>query len=346
MSTKQTYTLEMAQADQEQYLVPWAQDHGTDEGSPIQFMPPDPDKPWQAADVFAVPARQLPNVPERLLKLGLHYKLAKALGSGSVKLVNLIDARKLSNDLQITPAFSDWPDGPTVTEQIKADVATGKNIMVTGAHQILEDTGISAGAVTLATGRFDYISDANYLTVNPTMKYEGVGGRDVAHIMDAVGTLVWTIPYTPSSVSRKIPRALRAWYGRGASQAIGPHMEDPNRGTITYTALSGSRMIPVHDEHTGQIRSLEFPDIYEQTAVALKSVDRALPFALFRHPETKKMSWEIGSFISREDIHGQSSTEINRRFLDEIMLDLSTRMQRLAQVPIKYSLISTGETET
>lgn len=335
----------MAQADQEQYLVPWARDHGADEGSPIEFVPPDSSKPWQAADVFAVPARQLPNVPERLLKLGMHYKLARALGSGSVKLANLIDAGRLSNDLKTTPAFSDWPDGPTIAEQIKADVAAGKNIMVPCAHQILEDTGIAAGAVTLATGRFDYISDANYLTVNPTMKYEGVGGRDLAHIIDAVGTLVWTIPYTPGSVSRKIPRALRAWYGRGVSQILGPHMEDPGRGTITYTALSGSRMIPIRDEHTGHIRSLEFPDVYEQTAVALRSIDRAWPFALFRHPETQKMSWEIGSCISREDVPGQSNTEISRRFLDEIMLDLSARMQRLAHVPIKYSLISTGETE-
>lgn len=331
----------MAQADQERYLIPWAQDHASDPDSPIEFMPPDPNKPWQSADVFVSPARPLSKLPEKVILLGLRIKLAKTLGGGALTLASWNQAGRMASDFKKTPAFADRPDGPSVAEQIEIDIASGRNLAVPCPHNILEDIGIAAGGVLLATGRLDYIKDVNYIPLNPAMKYEGFNGKDLDQFISPVGSRVWVIPFTPSASQREIPRQLRAWYSRGVNQTMGPRLNKPSRGTITYVAPTASRMIPTKDE-AGKVIGWEIPLLYSQAAAALSYADRALPFALYRNPETMALSWEVGSFISRNEIPGSSETKKNEHFLDEVMLDLSERMRRLSKLPIKYSRLING----
>jgi hypothetical protein len=333
MTARQRYTLKQAQADQERYAVPWAQDHADGPDSPIEFMPPDPNKPWQAADVFVSDARPLPKLPEWIIKLGLLHKLAQPMGD------SILRPGKLVYDLRTTPALPDQPNGPSVAEQIVLEVAAGRNVIVPCAHDFLEDPAVAAGAITAATGRLDYISDNNFIIVSPTMKYEGIDGVDLIHKIDPAGRPVWMVPPTPGAAERKIPRQYRAWYSSGVNKILGPILKDDGHGTITYLALAGSRMVPVLDPETGRVTAREFPPVYRLAAMALKETDTALPLAMYRDPSTKKVSWEVGNFIRREDIAGASDTEINERYMDVIMLSLRERMQRLAKVPVKYSCL-------
>lgn len=338
MMKSQEYDINQAQADLELVALPWARDH-SGPGSRIQVMPPDlENKPWQSVEEFVSLAQPLPeHVPEKLILLYLRYKLVTALGGSALKFADWQTANRLVHDFRDTPAFADQPNSPGIAQQIITDIEDGKNIVFACAHQALEDLGMAAGATVAATGQTKYITDANFIPLSPTMKFEGIDGKDLNNLIKPVAARVWVWPQTPSASARQLPRRLLLRSNRGSGEIIGPILEDPDRGTLIYTALTGSRMLASVGEQNQELTGLEFPEVYPQAASALRLTDRALPFAYYVDPVSGKPVWEVGHFIDRDSIQASSQTVIDQLFMDEIMFDLSKRMERLAKVPVRYS---------
>ena len=324
------------QAMLEAVSEPWALEHEQEPGNAITFFPPDlVNNPEQCVRELITPAAPLPNLPEKMLLLGLHYGLAVGLGRNAIR--GWLPATRMVRDVRQTPASADSPNGPSVAEQILLDVDSGLNDMLVLPHQDRTDTAKALAVVTIATSRPRLITDNNFLPVNPLMKFEKYRGKKMVDSITKTGSAVWVFPQSPGAGKRDIPKKLLLAVNGGSAAAMGEILSDDSRGTISSVALTQAGMIQTLDPKSRKLQALDFPPTFDRgTASALRLTHRVLPIAFLTDPQTGLPRWEIGNFINRDSIEGETDSEIDSKFMDTIMLDLQERMERIARVPVKY----------
>lgn len=323
------------QAMLEAMAEPWALDHQNEPGSGITYVPPNLEEyPEQSVTEFITPARPLPNYPEKIIMLGIRAKIGESIGGSALK--GWFAAGNMIKDFKTKPAFADRPDGPSIAEQVLLDVDSGKNLAIVPAHQDRTDIAKLMGALTAATGRSSLIAKNNFIPINPVMKFEDYRGNYMPRFINPTGNISWIIPMSPGAAKRNIPRKLLLAFNGSSAARMGNILKDKNHGTITSVALTQAGMLAKVDSATGKLKRLEFPEMFDTAASALRLTDRALPMAYFTDPQTGKPKWELGSFINRSSVGGESESDTDLLFLHEIMLDLQARMQKIAKVPVQY----------